>query len=112
MPPISVSSEAAVWKAQFHELNQESSCPAQHPFYGFRRILALAVAFCLLCASSALARPINAKSAILMDVTTGRILYEQRADMKIPPASLTKVISMYVAHERHQQPQGRLSRQG
>ena len=70
---------------------------SQHPFHGFRRILALTVALCLLCASSALARPINAKSAILMDVTTGRILYEQRADMKIPPASLTKVISMYVA---------------
>ena len=71
--------------------------PIQHPSTGVRRILALTVLFCLLCVSSALAGPINAKSAILMDVTTGRILYEQRADMKIPPASLTKVISMYVA---------------
>jgi len=57
----------------------------------------LASLFCLFCALPASAGPINAKSAILMDVTTGRILYEQRADMRIPPASLTKVISMYVA---------------
>lgn len=71
--------------------------PIQYLSYGFRRILALTVLFCLLFVSGALAGPINAKSAILMDVTTGRILYEQRADMKIPPASLTKVISMYVA---------------
>ena len=71
--------------------------PIQHPFSGFRRVLALTIICCLLCVSSALAGPINAKSAILMDVTTGRILYEQRADMKIPPASLTKVISLYVA---------------
>lgn len=57
----------------------------------------LAFLFCLLYALPVLAGPINAKSAILMDVTTGRILYEQRADMRIPPASLTKVLSMYVA---------------
>ena len=63
----------------------------------FRLAVVLSFACCLLCSVPALAGPINAKSAILMDVTTGRILYEQRADMKIPPASLTKVISMYVA---------------
>ena len=61
------------------------------------RVLIFFLLYCLLCAVAAQAGPINAKSAILMDVTTGRILYEQRADMKIPPASLTKVISMYVA---------------
>ncbi|MGN1038335.1 MAG: D-alanyl-D-alanine carboxypeptidase family protein, partial [Mailhella sp.] len=49
------------------------------------------------CAVNVQAASINAKSAILMDVTTGRILYEQHADMRIPPASLTKVLSMYVA---------------
>ncbi len=64
---------------------------------GFRRIFIVSVIICLLSASTALAGPINAKSAILMDVTTGKILYEQRADMLIAPASLTKVISLYVA---------------
>lgn len=63
----------------------------------FRLAVVLFLICCLFSAVPALAGPINAKSAILMDVTTGRILYEQRADMKIPPASLTKVISMYVA---------------
>ena len=68
--------------------------PIPHLSDGLRRILALTVLFCLLFVSGALAGPINAKSAILMDVTTGRILYEQRADMKIPPASLTKVMTL------------------
>ncbi len=43
------------------------------------------------------AAPIRGQSAILMDAKTGRVLYEQHADMRIPPASLTKVLSMYVA---------------
>lgn len=64
------------------------------------RFTALIVAFlCLLCSLPASAGPMNAKSAILMDVTTGRVLYEQRADMRIAPASLTKVLSMFVAME-------------
>ena len=46
--------------------------------------------------SEALAR-IEARSAILLDAATGRVLYEQNADRPIPPASLTKVLSMYVA---------------
>lgn len=32
-----------------------------------------------------------------MDVETGRILYAQNADAKIPPASLTKIMTLYVA---------------
>ena len=60
---------------------------------------ALAFLLCLLFAVPAIAGPINAKSAILMDVTTGHVLYEQYADRRIPPASLTKVLSMYVAME-------------
>ena len=64
---------------------------------GFHRIFVLTLLVCLLSVATAVAGPINAKSAILMDVTTGKILYEQRADMRIAPASLTKVISLYVA---------------
>lgn len=36
-------------------------------------------------------------SAIMIDQASRRVLYEQNADADIPPASLTKVISMYVA---------------
>lgn len=40
---------------------------------------------------------IHAKSAILIDASTGWILYEKNADQVIPPASMTKVVLMYLA---------------
>jgi len=40
---------------------------------------------------------LNVRSAILMDTGTGKILYAQNADRKIAPASLTKIMTMYVA---------------
>ncbi|MDR3043954.1 MAG: serine hydrolase [Desulfovibrio sp.] len=40
---------------------------------------------------------LDVRSAMLLDMSTGRIIYEQNADEPIPPASLTKVLSMYVA---------------
>ncbi|WP_298069474.1 D-alanyl-D-alanine carboxypeptidase family protein [uncultured Mailhella sp.] len=63
----------------------------------FLRVFALLLAFCL-APGFAQAAPLNVKSAILMDVTTGRILYEQHPDQRIQPASLTKVLSLYVAY--------------
>ncbi|MCR5764301.1 MAG: D-alanyl-D-alanine carboxypeptidase [Treponema sp.] len=39
---------------------------------------------------------INAGSAILIDNVTGSILYEKNAEELIPPASLTKIVEMYV----------------
>ncbi len=55
-----------------------------------------------------LAKPdfiIHAGSAILIDTVTGSILYEKNADEPIPPASLTKIVEMYVlfqAVENHE----------
>ncbi len=40
-----------------------------------------------------------AKSAILIDVSNGNILYEKNADTVIPPASMTKLFAMYVVEE-------------
>jgi len=40
---------------------------------------------------------LNVRSAILMDVTSGHILFVQNADAKIAPASLTKIMALYVA---------------
>lgn len=40
---------------------------------------------------------IKSKSAILIDADNGFILYEKNADKVIPPASLTKLVVMYVA---------------
>ncbi len=40
---------------------------------------------------------IAASSFILMDYNTGKILAENNADIKLAPASLTKIVSVYVA---------------
>jgi len=46
---------------------------------------------------------LRAKSAIAMDLATGSIVYEQNADEQIPPASLTKVLTLYLAFEAVQE---------
>lgn len=42
---------------------------------------------------------INAKSALLMEFNTGKILYESNADEKLPPASITKIMSLILVME-------------
>ncbi len=42
---------------------------------------------------------IKAKSAILMEVNTGKILYEHNSDQKLPPASITKIMSLLLIME-------------
>lgn len=41
----------------------------------------------------------NAKSAILIDAATGKVLFEKNADEKLPPASMTKLASMLIIME-------------
>jgi D-alanyl-D-alanine carboxypeptidase (penicillin-binding protein 5/6) len=41
----------------------------------------------------------NARSAILMDADTGTILFEKNAHEKLPPASITKVMTMLLVME-------------
>jgi len=65
------------------------------------RMAALSVFFCALCiallagAPDALAAR-GARAAILINMDTGKVLFEKNADMSIPPASLTKVMSMFL----------------
>lgn len=42
---------------------------------------------------------IEAKSAILMEPNTGKILYEMNCDEKLPPASITKIMSLLLVME-------------
>ena len=42
---------------------------------------------------------IKAKSAVLLEPNTGKILYEQNADEKLPPASITKIMSLLLVME-------------
>ena len=41
----------------------------------------------------------NAKSAILIEASTGEIIYEKNADEKLAPASMTKIMSMLLIIE-------------
>lgn len=43
--------------------------------------------------------PLDCKSAVLMEAETGRILYEQNADEALPPASVTKVMTLLLTME-------------
>jgi D-alanyl-D-alanine carboxypeptidase (penicillin-binding protein 5/6) len=42
---------------------------------------------------------INAKSAVLMDAKTGTVLYSLNKDIPLPPASVTKVMTLLLAFE-------------
>lgn len=42
---------------------------------------------------------LNVKSAVLLDADTGKILYEQNAHEELPPASVTKVMTMLLTLE-------------
>ena len=42
---------------------------------------------------------VAAKSALLIDLNTGRVVYEQDADERIYPASLTKIMTCLIALE-------------
>lgn len=50
---------------------------------------------------------INARSAILVEVSTGAVLFEQNADEVIEPASFTKIASLYMVFDGLRQ--GRVS---
>ena len=42
----------------------------------------------------------KAEQAIVMDFNTNEILYEKNADQKVPPASMTKIMTVYAAFDR------------
>ena len=63
-------------------------------------ILCFTLCFSSFCRISAAAAPdITVPSAILMDQATGTVLYEQNADEKRAPASVTKVMTMLLIEE-------------
>ncbi|MCR5202040.1 MAG: D-alanyl-D-alanine carboxypeptidase [Lachnospiraceae bacterium] len=43
---------------------------------------------------------ISSYSAVLMDITTGKVLYEKNPHTKLYPASITKILTTYIAAER------------
>ncbi len=53
----------------------------------------------LAVASSALAFDTRAKSAFVIDQTTGTVLFSKNADEPLPPASMSKLMTLYVTFE-------------
>src|SRR5690606_3604115 len=41
----------------------------------------------------------DAESAVLMDGLTGQVLYEQNPNLKIPPASFVKVMTLFLVYD-------------
>ncbi len=61
----------------------------------------LTIAILVLSTISLSAEPvINAGSAILIDNQTGSILFEKNSQISIPPASMTKLMSLYVVYKK------------
>ncbi len=69
-----------------------------------RRFLPIILTMSVLCAcatgaTKAYALKLGVKSAAVMDYKTGKILFEQNPYRKIPPASITKIMTMYLVWE-------------
>ncbi len=67
-------------------------------------VLAIIIAFSISISTFALTikkteLELNGKSAILMDVATGEVLYEKEADLRLPPASVTKIMTLLLVFE-------------
>ena len=55
---------------------------------------------CFLFSSAALAIETKAKNAVLMDFETGTVFFQKNPDEKMPPASMSKLMTAYVIFER------------
>ena len=75
----------------------------------FARALTLGFALVLAWSGAAAALTIDtaAREAILIDYETGHVLFEKNADVPMPPASMSKIMTVYLAFERLKD--GRLS---
>lgn len=67
-----------------------------------KRFIAILLIFCFLLPTAVLAKGIDeltSKSYILMDGQSGNVLLENNADEQLPPASITKIMTMLLAIE-------------
>ena len=65
------------------------------------------LAGCLSASSSAFAFQTKAKQAFLVDFETGTPLLEKDADLPMPPASMSKLMTAYMIFDRLRLPQKR-----
>ncbi len=64
-----------------------------------KKTIAFLLVFTLLTATCFAAPQIKCKSALLMEQSTGKVLFEYNSREKLPPASVTKVMTMLLAME-------------
>ena len=100
------SPRCRIAKPQLFALDHDS-IPAdiqrQQPRLALRALCAAALVFVIIMfyakISNAQTNFIRARSAILVDLASGEVLYEQNASDLIAPASITKVLTLYLAFE-------------
>ena len=64
--------------------------------------LAIAICVCITPRAFANENPVidlDAKSAVLMELSSGNLIYQQNPDMKLAPASITKIMTMLLVME-------------
>src|SRR5690242_8360484 len=66
----------------------------------FRLKLLLAALAVLVPLSAARAFETAAKAAIIIDFRTGAVLFEKNADERMPPASMSKLMTAYMVFDR------------
>ena len=68
-----------------------------------QRCITLSLALALLFPTAAPAQPpgfqVDAKAAVVLDASSGQILFAQNATTRIPPASLAKIMTVYLAYD-------------
>lgn len=61
--------------------------------------LLLAILLAVSANAATFSAPLECKSAVLMEASTGRVLFEKNADEPLPPASVTKVMTLLLVME-------------
>ncbi|MDI6890491.1 MAG: D-alanyl-D-alanine carboxypeptidase family protein [Thermodesulfovibrionales bacterium] len=79
--------------------SQNTVVSSQERHKGYLFILLLFTVYCLLF-TVAYADEIHPRAAVVMDASTGRILYAKNPNLRLPPASTTKLMAAIVAIEK------------
>ncbi|RDV26129.1 D-alanyl-D-alanine carboxypeptidase [Alteromonas aestuariivivens] len=81
-------------------MHQKINRARSYPVFAFLSLLGLLLTLTSVQAVSAVVIPpapsVAAKGFVLMDHQTGHVIAEQNADMQLAPASLTKIMTVYV----------------
>ena len=63
-------------------------------------VILILIYFTKFFSAPALAITTSADYAILIDLSTDKVLFEKNADQKMPPASMSKMMTAYMIFER------------